>query len=137
MPRCRRFGELVRTDKRIIVFTERDADGTIPWYLDGFSFVQDTPLGATKVEDLSCDRNRGDPDSPILMLNHWADVFPPKRSANEAFQTRRELLDRAHRCERERGLPVGMIAVDHYDLGALIESVDELNAERVAAARRR
>ena len=51
--RCRRSGEMVKSDKRLVVFTEKDADGTVPWYLDGFSFVQDTPLGATKVEQLS------------------------------------------------------------------------------------
>jgi hypothetical protein len=131
------LGELVRTDKRVIVFTEQDADGTVPWYLDGFSFVQDTPLGATKPEDLSCDLNRGDPDSPLLMLNHWADLFPPRRAANESFQTRKELLHRAHKCARERGLPVNLIAVDHYDVGDLIPAVGELNRERIRAANRR
>ena len=46
------LGELVEVDRRVIVFTEKDADGTVPWYLDGFSFVQDTPLGATRVKQL-------------------------------------------------------------------------------------
>ena len=131
------LGELVRTDKRLVVLTEKDADGSIPWYLDGFSFVQDTPLGATEVDQLSCDRNRGEPDSPLLMLNHWADLFPPRRSANEDFQTREELLARARECARKRGMPVNMIAVDHYDLGALVEVVDELNSERAAGTGRR
>ncbi len=126
------LGELVRSDKRVVVFTEKDADGTVPWYLDGFSFVQDTPLGATKVDQLSCDPNRGETDSPILMLNHWADVFPPQRGANAAFLTEKALLDRVHECEKERGLPVSFIATDHYDQGDLVKAVDELNAERVA-----
>jgi hypothetical protein len=29
-------------------------------------------------------------------------------------------LQRARRCERERGLPASLIAVDHYDQGALL-----------------
>jgi len=131
------LGELVREDHRVIVFTERDADGTVPWYLDGFSFIQDTPLGATEPDELSCDLNRGDRSSPILMLNHWADVFPPRRAANEDFQTRKAILDRARRCARERGLPVSMIAVDHYDLGDLVDSVEQLNRERIKATRSR
>jgi hypothetical protein len=80
--------------------------------------------------------NRGTTDSPLLMLNHWADVFPPRRSANADFQTRKELLGRAHECARKRGLPVNLIAVDHYDQGELIDSVGELNRERIAAAKR-
>jgi hypothetical protein len=124
------LGELVDSGKRMIVFTEKDADGTYPWYLDGFSFVQDTPLGATTVKELSCRRERGDADSPLLMLNNWADVFPPRLRANRAFQTKRFLLKRAHECERERGMPVNMIAVDFYDQGAAVEAVKQLNDER-------
>lgn len=130
------LGELVRRNRRVIVFTEKDADGTLPWYLDGFSFVQDTPLGATKVSQLSCKRERGDADSPWLMLNHWADLFPPRRTANAPFQTRRELLSRAHKCARKRGVPVSLIAVDHYDLGSLLDTVEALNGERIQALRR-
>lgn len=131
------LGELVRTNKRVIVLTEHDADGSVPWYLDGFSFVQDTPLGVTKPEELSCKLNRGEPDSPLLMLNQWADLFPPRRAANAPFQTHKELITHAHECARKRGLPVGMIAVDHYDVGDLVPAVAELNRERIQAADRR
>jgi uncharacterized membrane protein HdeD (DUF308 family) len=130
------LGELVRRNRRVVVFTEKDADGTVPWYLDGFSFVQDTPLGATKVKQLSCDLERGDSDSPFLMLNHWADVFPPRATVNKPFQTEREIIRRARRCERERGVPVSLIAVDHYELGSLVRAVEALNAERIQALRR-
>jgi hypothetical protein len=131
------LGSLVRRDKRVIVFAENKADGTIPWYLDGFSFVQDTPLGATKLSQLSCRRERGDADSPFLMLNQWADLFPPRLEANNAFHTRRAVAGRAHSCAKGRGLPVSLIAVDYYDQGPFVATVDELNAERVQALRRR
>jgi hypothetical protein len=125
------MGQLVDEDKRVIVFAEKDADGTVPWYLDGFSFVQDTPLGATRVGQLSCAPERGDADSPLLMLNNWADLFPPRLRANRPFLTERFLLERARRCTRRRGMPVNLIAVDYYDQGALVEAVDKLNAARV------
>jgi hypothetical protein len=130
------LGQLVNRNKRVIVFTEKDADGSVPWYLDGFSFVQDTPLGVTKVKQLSCDLERGDVHSPFLMINHWADVFPPRSSPNEPFQTEKEIIGRAKKCERKRGLPVSLIAVDHYELGSLIPAVDALNADRIQALRR-
>jgi hypothetical protein len=131
------LGELVERNRRVIVFTEKDADGTVPWYLDGFSFVQDTPLGATEISQLRCRLERGDADSPFLMLNHWADIVPPRPSPNEPFQTERAIISRAKECERERGVPVSLIAVDHYEIGSLIEAVDVLNAERIQALRRR
>jgi hypothetical protein len=130
-------GELVRENKRVMVITENDADGDPPWYMNGFAWVQDTPLGAQKIKGLSCARNRGTPDSPFLMLNHWADLVPPRREANAPFLRRKVILRRAHECARRRGLPVGFIATDHYDQGELIEAVDELNAERVRLLRER
>jgi hypothetical protein len=56
--------ELIRSGKRVIVFTERPPSGQYPWNHDGFSFIQDTPLGATKPKGLLCDRNRGDRRQP-------------------------------------------------------------------------
>jgi hypothetical protein len=131
------LGQLVRRNRRVIVFTEKDADGTVPWYLDGFSFVQDTPLGATKVGQLRCRRERGTAHSPIAMINHWADLFPPRREANVPFQREKVIVDRAHRCARKLGVTVNLIAVDHYEVGDLIPAVDALNAERIQAVRRR
>ena len=131
------LGELVRENRRVIVFAEKDADGTVPWYLDGFSFVQDTPLGAENVRQLSCELSRGTADSPLLMLNHWADLFPPRAEPNRPFLKENFVIRRAHECGRERGLPVSLIAVDHYDQGRFIEGVDALNAERVQRLRQR
>jgi hypothetical protein len=88
------------------------------------------------VGQLSCELERGDTHSPFLMINHWADVFPPRSSPNEPFQTEREILRRAKQCQRERGLPVSLIAVDHYELGSLVPAVDALNAERIQRLRR-
>jgi hypothetical protein len=44
-------------------------------------------------------------ESPLLMLNNWADVFPPQLRANRPFQTKKFLLERSHECERKRGMP--------------------------------
>ena len=129
------LGELVESNERVIVLTEKDADGTVPWYIDGFSLVQDTPLKATKAAQLSCKRYRGSADSPLLMLNHWADLFPPRLQANRPFQTERFLLKRARECGRVRGVTTNLIAVDYYDQGRLIPAVAALNKERVRAVR--
>jgi hypothetical protein len=131
------LGSLVRRNRRVIVLTEKDADGSVPWYADGFSFVQDTPLGAVRVGQLRCRRERGTAASPMLMLNHWADLAPPRLGANRPFHRERVVIDRAHRCARKRGLPVSLIAVDHYDQGAFMAAVNALNAERVRALRQR
>ena len=111
----------------MIVFTERTPSGQYPWNHYGFSFIQDTPLGATKPKGLLCNRNRGDADSPLLMINNWIDRFPPPLSANRAVLKRSFIEDRARRCARVRGHKANLIASDFYDQGKLVDAVRELN----------
>src|SRR5690606_21561522 len=51
------LGDLVDRDRRIVVFTETGG-GERPWYMPAWSFIQDTPLGAEKVSELRCTRER-------------------------------------------------------------------------------
>ncbi len=115
------LGSLLRRGKQLVVLGERDT-GTEPWYLDGFSYVQDTPLNAT-----SCKKNRGDPTSPLFMVNHWIDGFPPRPSLNKPVETHARLLERIERCARTRGVRPALVAVDHYNLGAIVQVARELN----------
>jgi hypothetical protein len=120
------LGELVRAGTRIVVFTERGG-GARPWYLPAFSYLQDTSLGGTRPAELrTCRRNRGDRDSPMLLVNHWIDAFPPSPSRNAriggAF-----LRERLRRCERARGMLPNLVAVDFYERAGVVGAVAALN----------
>ena len=82
--RCRRSASSSRADTRLVVLAEQDG-GERPWYLDGFRFVQDTPLGATRPSQLSCDRFRGEPTARCSCSNHWIPPFPPSVTRNQAI----------------------------------------------------
>lgn len=128
------LGELVKSGQRLIVMTEKDA-GNPDWYLDGFSFTQDTPLGATKPSQFSCARNRGDADSPLLLINNWIDEFPPRPSANE--QVGGEFLRRRlARCAAQRKLAPNMVAVDFSDTSGVVKIVRERNEQAARKAAR-
>jgi hypothetical protein len=118
------LGTLLERGRQLVVLGERDT-GDLPWYLEAFDFIQDTPLGPRATR--SCAPSRGDEDSPIFMLNHWVDAFPPRPSANARVNSSEEIVARAERCVRRRELPVSLIAVDHYDLGGVVPAAAELN----------
>jgi hypothetical protein len=118
--------ELGRDGGRLVIFAEKQG-GAYPWYMPAFSFIQDTPLGNRRSSDFSCDRFRGDADSPILMLNHWIDRFPPRVTDNALIGRKRFLSRRIARCARERGVPAGVVAVDFYERGAVVGIARELN----------
>jgi hypothetical protein len=120
------LGELIRAETRVVILTEKDG-GTRPWYLPGFSFVQDTPLGARNAAQLVCTRNRGSAASPLLLLNHWIDTFPPSPSRNERVGG--AVLERqVERCERERRQLPNLVAVDFYERTRVLEVARRLNA---------
>jgi hypothetical protein len=122
--------ELAEEGTRLLVLNEDPPSGDIAWIHDGFSFIQNTPLGP--VSTSSCAESRGTRDSPLFAVNDWVDSEPPPVEANRLVQTREALLRRIRRCERDRGLPVNLIAVDHYDQGELVEVVRDLNRERAS-----
>jgi hypothetical protein len=122
------LGELIRARTRLVVLAEQDG-GARPWYLPGFELVQDTPLGARSPGQFSCRRFRGEPGSPMLLLNHWIDTFPPSVSRNDRIGA--DFLERrAQRCGRERGLTPNLLAVDFYERSDVVEVARQLNAGR-------
>ena len=120
------LGELIRARTRLVVLAEQDG-GARPWYLPGFELVQDTPLGARRPEELRCDRFRGEPGSPMLLLNHWIDTFPPSVSRNDRIGA--DFLGRrAQRCGHVRGLVPNLLAVDFYERSDVVDVARRLNA---------
>ncbi|HEX7609126.1 MAG TPA: hypothetical protein VF380_00510, partial [Solirubrobacteraceae bacterium] len=75
------LGELVASGTRLVVLAE-EKGGEPSWYMPAFSYIQDTPLGAVRPSQLSCARYRGEPDSPLLLVNYWIPPFPPSPSLN-------------------------------------------------------
>jgi hypothetical protein len=122
------LGELVRSQHNVLVFTQEPVSGRYPWDMYAFDgFIQDTPLGAIKPKQFSCKPSRGLPSSPLLMMNDWADVFPPRRSPNVALVKRSFIVKRARQCERERHKLPNLILTDFYDSGDVVGAARVLN----------
>ncbi|MHB8234753.1 MAG: PI-PLC domain-containing protein [Solirubrobacteraceae bacterium] len=121
------LGELVRSQHNVLVFTQEPVSGRYPWNMYGFKFIQDTPLKAVKPKQFTCRHNRGLPSSPLLMMNNWADVFPPRRSPNLPLTKRAFILHRARQCESERHHIPNLILTDFYDSGDVVGAARVIN----------
>lgn len=119
------LGEMIDSGRRIVVAAEKRSGGGYDWYHAAFDLVQDTSYLYASIDDFECSLNRGSPDSPLLLVNHWVNPVSPigAESANDDAV----LLDRIEECEATRGRLPNLIAVDFFDRGDLIEVVDQLN----------
>ena len=119
---------LIARGQRLVVFAE-EKGGTPAWYMPAFSFIQDTPLGATRPDQLSCKRYRGEQHSPLLLINHWIPPFPPSPSLNAAIGREAFLRARIKRCQAQDGAKGAIVAVDFYQRTSVVKVARELNGE--------
>jgi hypothetical protein len=127
------LGGLIRSRHNVVVFAQNPPKRNAAWDADGFSWIQDTPLGVVKPGQFTCKESRGAATNPLLMMNDWADVFPPRLQPNVPLVQRGFILKRARQCLAQRGKIPNLILTDHYNRGDVIGAVAELNG--VAAQR--
>jgi hypothetical protein len=121
------LGELIAGGRRLVMFAE-EKGGSPAWYMPAFSFIQDTPLGATRPDQLSCARYRGEGDSPLLLINYWIPPFPPSPSLNALIGRAAFLRGHVERCLQKRGFRGAIVAVDFYQRTSVVEVAKELNS---------
>jgi hypothetical protein len=121
------LADLIQSRHNIVVFAQDPTSGRYPWNTAGFSWIQDTPLGAKKPGEFTCKLNRGYSTNPLLMMNDWADIFPPRPTPNVPLVQRSFILQRARQCDQQRGRIPNLILTDFYNRGQVVQAVAELN----------
>ncbi|MCU0262369.1 MAG: hypothetical protein MUF09_01665 [Candidatus Nanopelagicales bacterium] len=120
--------EMIDSNKRLVVLMENQGGGEqFPYLHQGFDLVQDTEYTFKSAADFDCSLKRGQPDSPLLSVNHWLASFTTLISSAEEVNAYDVLKPRIDECEIERGRVPSMIAVNWYDRGDLFRVVNELN----------
>ncbi|MFG2312111.1 hypothetical protein ACGFS9_26110 [Streptomyces sp. NPDC048566] len=127
-----RLGDMIDSGRRLVVFAQR-ADGPAPWYRNFYRYGMETPFAVRSPADMTCAPNRGGTGKRLFLLNHFVTDTGGRRLYAGSVNSFSTVLERAHRCERERGSPVNFVAVDYATLGDAHGAVEALNAERVQA----
>ncbi len=121
------LGEMIELDERLIFMAENEADET-GWYQHAFEGnVSESGFRYSVVEDFDCAQSRGGNDGAFFMINHWVETGLPVPSEADRVNSRQVLLDRVDECEETRGRAPGIIAVNFWERGDLVQVVDELN----------
>jgi hypothetical protein len=121
------LGEMIADGHRLYVFTEsQDLPGT--FLRNFYRYASDTPFHNTKPADLdNCKVERGDAGAPLLLVNHWLTDAAPNRRAALGSNAADAVVERAKRCQSERGRTPTFVAVDFVSTGSVLDAVDTLN----------
>ncbi|MYT74892.1 MULTISPECIES: PI-PLC domain-containing protein [unclassified Streptomyces] len=123
------LGEMIDSGRRLVVFAE-DADGPAAWYRNFYRYGMETPFAFRSPQDMTCSPHRGGTGKRLFLLNHFITDNGGSRLDAGTVNARGFVLDRVHRCERERGHPVNFVAVDYATIGDAAGAVRALNEER-------
>jgi hypothetical protein len=123
------LGDMIDSGRRLVVFAEQ-ADGPATWYRNFYRYGMETPFAFRSPGEMSCVPHRGGTGKRLFLLNHFITNNGGSRLDAGEVNSRRYVLDRVHRCERERGHPVNFVAVDYTTIGDAGSAVDTLNSER-------
>jgi hypothetical protein len=127
--------QLIDSGHNLLVFAERGDPGGPPWYHSMYDWFQETQFTFANKNQFNCQPNRGKPDAPLFLINHWITVSPPD-PPQEALVNSRAVLDkRVQQCLRERGLVPNILQVQFAERGDLIPYVQSLNDNRLKEER--
>ncbi len=125
--------QMIDAGRRAFVMAEQQGQAG-DWMHEGFVLTQDTRYDFRRTGELlepaSCDLNRGRRESPLLLVNHWVESYPPNPVDADVINTRTAILERARRCAKARDRVPNLVAVDFVERGDLFAAVDELNSDR-------
>lgn len=117
------LGEMVDSGQRVFIMVEENGEG-VPWLHETLDFTQETPFSFASVDDFSCEENRGGPDAPLFIVNHFITLARP---SNQTINDAEILGERVEQCAAERGQQPNLIAVDFIGEGDVMQVVDSIN----------
>jgi len=122
--------QMIDSGKRLFVMAEDHGESS-GWYHRAYDVMMETPFAFRSPGELqtdaSCRPNRGGTGKPLFLVNSWVESYPPDPRNADVVNQRKNLVERARRCERLRGHVANLLAVDFVERGDLIGATDELN----------
>jgi hypothetical protein len=125
------LGEMVKSNQRLVVFSEKPADFPFPWYHYVWDYATETDWSNHSRAEFSCAYNRGDTANRLFILNHFITHkrFGYGRPDSAQFaNVGGYLYRRALECWQATHKKPNFLVVDFYEKGDAKAVKDSLNA---------
>ncbi|KAF8560169.1 PLC-like phosphodiesterase [Imleria badia] len=120
------LGTLINSGKRLITFMDASADfNSIPYIIDEFTNIWESPYDVTTTFDCSVNRTQGNSSTQMYLINHFLDTLvlgQPVPDVSQANQTnavsgQNSLGQQVSLCVSEYGRNPNFMLVDFYEYG--------------------
>jgi hypothetical protein len=102
-----------------------------------YDWFQETTFSFANAKAFDCQPNRGNPDAPLFLINHWVTQSPPDPGLGATVNKQAALENRVNRCLTERGIAPNILAVDFAETGDLVATADAFNERQLQEQRTR
>ena len=124
------LGDLVRSRRNLLVFAEVGGPGAPDWYQPAYEgWFQETEYNFDRASTMNCNANRGTPDAPLFLVNHWLTSTRPNPNDARKVNSREFLESRLRACAAERGRLPNVVAVNFAEIGELSAVTQDMNRE--------
>ncbi|KAG0735464.1 hypothetical protein G6F23_011574 [Rhizopus arrhizus] len=134
------LAEMIASGKRVVNFADSSYQSQLPWLLNEFDYVFETPYDNRNESSFSCTIDRpqspSNPTEMMYVMNHFlygtlqlgslSIEIPQKGSAN-VTNSDSSLLTQAKTCVQTFGRQPNFLEVDFYNLGDTLKIAAELN----------
>ncbi len=121
------LGEMIDAGTTVVVLAD-SGGGSYPWYHPVWDEAWETHWSNNQIDDFDCDPNRGSPDNPLFILNHFLTDPIGKPELALLANSNPFFKSRVQQCMEESGQLPNYLVVDFYHVGDLFTVLDLLNA---------
>lgn len=121
------LGEMIDSDKRLVVFTARSNSNEVDGFHDYWNFIVDNDYQAQQLSDFDCEWFRGNENGGLYLFNHFITIVTPQPDAATDINQEAALLGRINDCMDYHGRKPNFLHVDFYNRGDCIKVANILN----------
>ena len=133
--------EMIDSKRRLVVFLDYGADqNKVPWLLDEFAFMWETPFSQTDPNFSQCRVDRPHPNietgNRFSLINHTLnldflpgddEVLVPAAILAEKTNSRESIMRQVRLCQAAHGKTPNVVLLDYVDKGNVIATQNILN----------
>ncbi|KAF8961690.1 hypothetical protein BGZ46_001305 [Entomortierella lignicola] len=130
------LAEMISSGKRLVNYIDHGADSSVPWLMNEYSYIFETPYQISKGDEYPCTVDRPlNQRQQMYVLNHFlsgnitigGQTFDLPQPGVAATTNGPDLITHVNDCQKTFAQNPSFLAVDFYEKGSILPTVAQLN----------